>query len=746
MTDTQTQTATDEQTAVRYDRDADGIVTLTLDDPHASANTMNELYLSSMEAAVQRLQAEVDDVTGVVLASAKKTFFAGGNLKSMVTASAADANEIFAMGEAVKASLRTLETYPRPVVAAINGAALGGGLEIALAANRRIAVDDRSVKIGLPEATLGLLPGGGGVTRVVRMLGLQSALMDVLMPGTQFNPQGALATGLVDELVATREELVPAAKAWIASVKDDKDAASNPWDRAGYRMPGGTPKTPALAQFLPAFPALLRKQTKGAVYPAPRAIMSAAVEGAAVDFDTASRIESRYFTDLVVNQQAKNMIQAFFFDLQAINSGSLRPAGIERWKATKVGILGAGMMGAGIAYSCARAGMQVVLKDVSAENAEKGKAYTATLNAKGIERGKLTPEKADALLGRITATADPADLAGCDLVIEAVFEDPVLKAKVFAEVLPYVNDDALLCSNTSTLPITELAAGVNRPSDFIGLHFFSPVDKMPLVEIIRGAQTSDVALARAYDVVQQIRKTPIVVNDSRGFYTSRVIGTQINEGLTMLSEGVHPVSLERAATSAGYPVGALQISDELNMELMAKIRKATADAAARDGIDLGPDPAGEVIETMIGLGRPSRLKGAGFYDYDDNGRRTTLWPGLAERFPVAEEQIPIRDIRDRFLFIEALETAKCFEEGVITSAAAANIGSIMGIGFPALTGGAAQFMIGWQALDETGRGVGDVGLEAFLARADELAEAYGDRFRPTPHLQEMAAKGESFPA
>ncbi len=736
---------TDTQTSVRYDRDADGIVTLTLDDPTASANTMNELYQSSMAAAVQRLYDEQDDVIGVVLTSAKKTFFAGGDLKSMVTATPDDADEIFAMGEAVKASLRKLETYPRPVVAAINGAALGGGLEIALAANRRIAVDDRSVKIGLPEATLGLLPGGGGVTRVVRMLGLQSALMDVLMSGTQFDPQGALAKGLVDELVATREELVPAAKAWIASVEDDADAAKNPWDRAGFKIPGGTPKTPALAQFLPAFPALLRKQTKGAVYPAPRAIMSAAVEGAQVDFDTASRIESRYFTDLVVNQQAKNMIQAFFFDLQAINSGSLRPQGIERWQATKVGVLGAGMMGAGIAYACARAGMQVVLKDVSDENAEKGKAYTEKLNAKGIERGRLTSEKAAEILDRITATADPADLAGCDLVIEAVFEDPSLKAKVFAEVLPFVDDDALLCSNTSTLPITELASGVDRPADFIGLHFFSPVDKMPLVEIIRGAETSDVALAKAYDVVQQIRKTPIVVNDSRGFYTSRVIGTQINEGLTMLAEGVHPVSLERAATSAGYPVGALQISDELNMELMAKIRKASADAAARDGIDLGPDPAGAVIETMLGLGRPSRLKGAGFYDYAD-GRRTGLWPGLAETFPVAEEQIPIRDMRDRFLFIEALETAKCFEEGVITSAAAANIGSIMGIGFPALTGGAAQFITGYQALDETGRGVGEVGLGAFLARADELAEAYGDRFRPTAYLREMAATGESFPA
>lgn len=739
-------TSTDTQTAVRYDQDADGIVTLTLDDPTSSANTMNELYLSSMEAAVQRLHDEQDGVTGVVVASAKKTFFAGGDLKSMVTATPEDAPAIFATAEAIKASLRRLETFPRPVVAAINGAALGGGLEIALAANRRIAVDDRSVKIGLPESTLGLLPGGGGVTRVVRMLGLQSALMDVLMPGTQFDPQGALAKGLVDELVATREELVPAAKAWILAHQDDEDAASKPWDRPGYKMPGGTPKTPALAQFLPAFPALLRKQTKGAVYPAPRAIMSAAVEGAQVDFDTASRIETRYFTNLVVSQQAKNMIQAFFFDLQAIGSGSLRPQGIERWQATKVAVLGAGMMGAGIAYSCARGGMQVVLKDVTLEAAERGKSYTAKLNAKGVERGKITQEKADELLARITPTASAEDLAGCDLVIEAVFEDPSLKAKVFAEVAPHVDDDALLCSNTSTLPITELAEGVDRPADFIGLHFFSPVDKMPLVEIIRGAETSDVALAKAYDVVQQIRKTPIVVNDSRGFYTSRVIGTQINEGLTMLAEGVHPVSLERAATSAGFPVGPLQISDELNMELMKKIRVANEAAWKAAGKDVAADPSSTVVDTMLELGRPSRLAGAGFYDYDDNGRRTTLWPGLAEHFPVAEQQVPIRDVRDRMLFIEALETAKCFEEGVITSAAAANIGSIMGIGFPALTGGAAQFMTGWQALDETGKGVGPVGLEAFLARADELADTYGERFRPTAYLRDLAARGESFPA
>jgi 3-hydroxyacyl-CoA dehydrogenase/enoyl-CoA hydratase/3-hydroxybutyryl-CoA epimerase len=398
------------------------------------------------------------------------------------------------------------------------------------------------------------------------------------------------------------------------------------------------------------------------------------------------------------------------------------------------------MMGAGIAYSCARAGMQVVLKDVEVANAEKGKGYSEKLLDKAIAKGRSTEEKKAELLGRITPTADPADLAGCDLVIEAVFEDPSLKHKVFAEIAEHVNPDALLCSNTSTLPITELASGVDRPADFIGLHFFSPVDKMPLVEIIRGEQTSDETLAKAYDVVQQIRKTPIVVNDSRGFYTSRVIGTMVNEGLAMLAEGVHPVSLERAATQAGYPVGTLQLSDELNMELMAKIRKATLDAAERDGIDLPAHPGDAVVEKMIEIGRPSRLKGAGFYEYDEAGKRQGLWPGLAETFPVAEEQLPIEDMRDRLLFVEALETAKCFEEGVLESAAAANIGSIMGIGFPPNTGGAAQFMTGYESP------TGEVGLTAFLARADELAEKYGDRFRATSYLRELAEKGETFPS
>jgi 3-hydroxyacyl-CoA dehydrogenase/enoyl-CoA hydratase/3-hydroxybutyryl-CoA epimerase len=730
-------TSTDQQTAVHYDKDADGIVTLTLDDPTASANTMNELYQESMAAAVDRLYDEQDEVTGVVIASAKKTFFAGGNLKKMVEATKDDAPEVFAMAEAIKASLRRLELFPRPVVAAINGAALGGGYEITLACNHRILVDAPKVEVGMPEASLGLLPGGGGVTRTVRMLGIQSALMDVLLQGTRFKPAVALEKGLVDELVAARDELVPAAKAWI---KANPDATQNPWDAEGYKMPGGTPSHPKLAAFLPAFPALLRQQTKGAVYPAQRAILSAAVEGAQVDFDTASRIESRYLTKLIVNQNSKNMIQAFFFDLQAINAGKLRPEGIPPFHGTKVGVLGAGMMGAGIAYSCARAGMQVVLKDVEVANAEKGKAYSEKLLDKAIAKGRSTEEKKAELLDRITPTADPADLAGCDLVIEAVFEDPSLKHKVFAEIAEHVNPDALLCSNTSTLPITELASGVDRPADFIGLHFFSPVDKMPLVEIIRGKQTSDETLAKAYDVVQQIRKTPIVVNDSRGFYTSRVIGTMVNEGLAMLAEGVHPVSLERAATQAGYPVGTLQLSDELNMELMAKIRKATLDAAERDGIDLPAHPGDAVVQKMIEIGRPSRLKGAGFYEYDDAGKRQGLWPGLAETFPVAEEQPPIEDVRDRMLFVEALETAKCFEEGVLESAAAANIGSIMGIGFPPNTGGAAQFMTGYESP------TGEIGLKAFLARADQLAEKYGDRFRATSYLRELLEKGETFPS
>ncbi|MEP9384416.1 3-hydroxyacyl-CoA dehydrogenase NAD-binding domain-containing protein [Nocardioides cheoyonin] len=720
-----------DQTAVQYDIDADGIVTLTLDDPTQGANTMNELYADSMKAAVDRLYAEEEQITGVVVTSAKKMFFAGGDLKKMIKATPADAPAVFAEVEGIKATLRRLETFPKPVVAAINGAALGGGLEIALATNHRIALD-ATYDIGLPEVTLGLLPGGGGVTRTVRMFGIMTALMEILGQGTRFKPAAAKEKGLVDELVATPEELVPAAKAWV---KANPEETQQPWDKPGYKMPGGTPTSPKLAAFLPAFPPILRKQLKQSDMRAPKAILAAAVEGAQVDFETATRIESRYFTHLVTGQQSKNMIQAFFFDLNAINAGTLRPDGVPTYRAAKVGVLGAGMMGAGIAYSCARAGMEVVLKDVAQENAERGRAYTAGLNEKGVSRGKITPELADEILGRITATADPADLAGCDLVIEAVFEDVALKQRVFAEVMPHVNPDALLCTNTSTLPITDLAKGIDRPGDFIGLHFFSPVDKMPLVEIIRGAETSDEALARAYDVVQQIKKTPIVVHDSRGFYTSRVIGVQIEEGMAMLKEGLAPYSLERAATQAGYPVGPLQIADELNLELMHKIARTTREAA---GIE-EPTVTEQVVDPMIEAGRSGKLKGAGFYEYAD-GRRGSIWAGLAEMFPVAEEQIPLEDAKERMLVREAIETARCFEEGVLTSAAHANIGSIFGIGFPPATGGAAQFMTGYEAAD------GTVGLAAFIKRADELADKYGEQLRPTSYLRDLAAEGGSFPA
>ncbi len=729
------------QTAVRYDKDAEGIVVLTLDDPTSSANTMNRLYRESMGAALDRLERELAagaEVPGVVVTSAKRTFFAGGDLKAMVQAGPDDAAAVFEEVEAVKAQLRRLETIGRPVVAAINGTALGGGLEIALACHHRIVVDAPGVQLGLPEVTLGLLPGGGGVTRTVRMLGLSAALMDVLLQGPQMRPTVAREKGLVDALVQDRDELLPAAKGWINAHRDDEEAALQPWDRPGYRMPGGTPSSPKLAAFLPAFPANLRKQLKGADYPAPRAILSAAVEGAQVDFETATRIESRYLTSLVTGRNSKNMIQAFFFDLQAINAGSLRPEGFERFEPRRVGVLGAGMMGAGIAYACARSGIEVVLKDVEVESAEKGKAYAQKVLDKQVQRGRLNDEQAGEVLERITPTAAAADLAGCDLVIEAVFEDPRLKAEVYAEVQQVVSPDALLCSNTSTLPITGLAEAVDRPADFIGLHFFSPVDKMPLVEIIRGEKTSDETVARAVDVVQRIRKTPIVVNDSRGFYTSRVIGTYVNEGLAMLAEGHHPVSVERAATQAGYPVGPLQLSDELNLELMAKIRKATADALRAEGREVPRHPADHVVATMIEAGRSGRARGAGFYDYDESGRRVGLWKGLADTFPPSDRTPgfdDLFDLKDRMLFIEAVETARCFEEGVIESAAAANIGSVLGIGYPANTGGAVQLMQGYEG-----------GLAGFVARARELAAAYGERFAPPAYLVDLAERDGSFPA
>ncbi|MFD7816746.1 3-hydroxyacyl-CoA dehydrogenase NAD-binding domain-containing protein [Streptomyces sp. NPDC059785] len=719
-----------ESTTIRWEQDETGVVTLVLDDPNQSANTMNQAFKDSIAAIAERAEAEKDSIRGIIYTSAKKTFFAGGDLKDMIRVGPENAQQAFETGTAIKSSLRRIETLGKPVVAALNGAALGGGYEIALASHHRVALDAPGSKIGLPEVTLGLLPAGGGVTRTVRLMGIADALLKVLLQGTQYSPRRALENGLVHEVAATPEEMLAKARAFI----DANPESQQPWDRPGYRIPGGTPASPKFAANLPAFPANLRKQLAGAPYPAPRNILAAAVEGSQVDFENALVIEARYFTELVTGQTSKNMIQAFFFDLQAVNSGANRPRGIEPRQVRRAAVLGAGMMGAGIAYSCARAGIDVVLKDVSAEAAAKGKAYSEKLCAKAVAKGRTTQEQADALLARITPTADPQDVAGCDAVIEAVFEDPALKHKVFQEIQDVVAPDALLCSNTSTLPITTLAEGVARQDDFIGLHFFSPVDKMPLVEIIKGERTGDEALARAFDLVRQIKKTPIVVNDSRGFFTSRVIGHFINEGVAMVGEGIEPASVEQAAAQAGYPAKVLSLMDELTLTLPRKIRQETRQAVEEAGGTWTAHPAEEVVDRMVDeFGRTGRSGGAGFYEYGEDGRRGRLWPGLREHFTKPGHRIPFEDMKERMLFSEALDTVRLLEEGVLTSVADANIGSILGIGFPGWTGGVLQYINGYEG-----------GPAGFTARARRLAERYGERFTPPALLVAKAEKGERF--
>ncbi|MGW5125876.1 3-hydroxyacyl-CoA dehydrogenase NAD-binding domain-containing protein [Streptomyces sp. NPDC004069] len=725
-----------ESTTIRWEQDDTGVVTLVLDDPNQSANTMNQAFRDSLAAVADRLEAEQDSVRGVILTSAKKTFFAGGDLRDLIRVTPDTAQDLFDGGLALKRNLRRIETLGKPVVAAINGAALGGGYELALACHHRIALDTPGTRIGCPEVTLGLLPGGGGVVRTVRLLGITDALLKVLLQGTQYNARRAQENGLVDEVAASPEELLAKARAFI----DANPESVQPWDKPGFRIPGGTPANPKFAANLPAFPANLRKQTNGAPYPAPRNILAAAVEGAQVDFETAQVIEARYFVELAAGQTSKNMIQAFFFDLQAVNSGVSRPQGIEPRQVRKVAVLGAGMMGAGIAYACARAGIEVVLKDVSPDAAAQGKGYSEKLCAKAVAKGRTSQEKADAVLARITPTAEVADLAGCDAVIEAVFEDPALKHKVFQEVEQVVAPDALLCSNTSTLPITLLAEGVERQADFIGLHFFSPVDKMPLVEIIKGERTGDEALARAFDLVRQINKTPIVVNDSRGFFTSRVIGQFINEGVAMVGEGIEPASVEQAAAQAGYPAKVLSLMDELTLTLPRKIRAESRRAVEEAGGTWTPHPADAVVDRMVdAFGRTGRSGGAGFYDYGEDGSRTGLWPGLREHFGKPGYEIPFRDMQERMLFAEALDTVRLLEEGVLTSVADANIGSVLGIGFPGWTGGVLQYINGYDG----GAGAG-TGLPGFVARARELAERYGERFTPPALLVAKAEKGETF--
>jgi 3-hydroxyacyl-CoA dehydrogenase/enoyl-CoA hydratase/3-hydroxybutyryl-CoA epimerase len=714
------------ESTIRWESDAEGVVVLTLDDPSSSANTMNDAYVASMGETIDRLVAEKESVRGVVVTSAKKTFFAGGNLGSLIQATPESKDAVLAQVTLVKSQLRRLETLGVPVAAAINGAALGGGLEIALACHHRVVLDDPKVKLGLPEVTLGLLPGGGGIVRTVRLLGLTTALLELLLQGSQLRPEKALELGLVHELAADRDELVAKARAWVLANPD----AAQPWDTKGYKVPGGTPSSPSLASTLPAFPANLTKQLKGAPYPAPYAILSAAVESLQVDVDTAFTVEGRYFVDLVTGQISTNMIQALWFDLNAVNGGASRPAGPEKYSATKVGVLGAGMMGAGIAHSFAKVGVEVVLKDVSTEAAQKGKAHVEGLVGKQVSRGRMTQEEADVFLARITPTGDAADLAGCDVIVEAVFEDQALKHRVLSEAEANAGvgggGPALLASNTSTLPITGLAEGVQRPADVVGMHFFSPVDKMPLVELIVGEQTSDAALARAYDVVRQIGKTPIVVSDSRGFFTSRVFGTMVLEGASLLAEGLAPMSIERAALQAGFPAGPLTLLDEVTLTLPLKINEEAAKAGA-----IQEHPGIAVLRALVEQGRTGRSAGAGFFDWQPEKR---VWSGLTELFPT-REAVSFADAQERLLFIMAIETARCVEEQVLRSVEDANIGSIMGIGFPPLYGGVLQYVDQYAG-----------GVAGFVARADELADAYGERFRPPAILLERAVPAGSLRA
>lgn len=706
--------------AIRYEIDNDKIVTLTIDMEGRTMNVINDEFGAGMSKALDQLFAE-PEVAGVIVTSGKDTFVAGADIEMLWSLQTPE--QAFNAVEEFKKALRKLEKWGKPVVAGITGTALGGGLEIALACHHRICINNPKTKLGLPEVKLGILPAGGGVTRMVRILGLQEAF-PYLAEGKEVNPEKALSAGIIHELAADRDEMMSKARAWIKANPKSKA----PWDEDKFKLPGGAPTQPHVAQMLAIAPAILRKKTFNN-YPAPAAIMAAAAEGAHTDFDTASRIESRYFAGLASGQVARNMIGTFWFQLNQIKGGISRPKDVPANPTKKVGILGAGMMGHGIAYVSALSGIDVVLKDATIEKAEEGKAKCEALLKKSVARGKMTKEKMEQVLGRIHATADAADLKGSDLIIEAVFEDRALKAKVSLEAEAQIDENAVFGSNTSTLPITGLAQPVARPHNFVGVHFFSPVDKMPLVEIIRGEQTSDYALAKAFDYVLQIKKTPIVVNDSRGFYTSRVFATYVQEGMAMLAEGQHPRAIESAGLQAGMPVGPLVLADEVSLSLMKHIRDQTKKDFEAEGKTLPDHPAYVVLEKMVALDRLGKAHGAGFYEY---GSEKTLWPGLVETFPAAAEPLDQQEMIDRILFIQSIETVRCMEEGVFDSVADANIGSIFGWGFAPYSGGTLQF-------------INHYGVWKFVDRAKELEAKYGARFTPPAKLIEMAASGSEFP-
>lgn len=712
-----------DMSAVSQNLDADGILTLTMDMPGRSMNVLNEQLTEPLAAAIERIETD-EAVKGVIITSGKSSFVAGADIDGIFKIT--DPQLAYTLSREFQTFIRRLEICGKPVVAGLNGTALGGGLELALACHYRVAVKNPKAKFGLPEVKLGLLPGGGGTQRLPRIMGIQNAL-PYMLEGKDLRLEQAKSAGVINALAEDNDDMLKQAKEWcLANPK-----AKAPWDAKGFKYPGGDAKHPGVVQMLAIAPSMLRDKTKGN-YPAPENILACVVEGSLVDFDTALDVEARYFADLVVSQVSKNMINTFWYQMNALNKGESRPDGFERSQVKKLGILGAGMMGAGIAYVSAKAGIEVVLKDVSQEGADKGKAYSEGLLTKAVQRGRSTSSKKDEILNRITATDKVDDLNGCDLIIEAVFEDRDLKATVTKETEAVMDPTGVFASNTSTLPITGLAEASIRKDKFIGLHFFSPVDKMPLVEIIVGEETSDETLARGFDYVQQIKKTPIVVNDSRGFYTSRVFGTYVSEGVALMAEGQHPRAIEVAGLQAGMPVGPLALQDEVSLSLalhvMTQTRKDVGDAYVEPASEA---PMRKMVEE---LGREGKKNGKGFYDYpaaDDKKGKKKLWPGLAEHFPPAAEKLSQQEMIDRMLFAQVNETARCVEEGVVVKTGDGNIGSIFGWGFAPHQGGTLQFINAY-------------GVDKFVARSRELAAKYGPRFEPAAILVSMAEKGETF--
>jgi 3-hydroxyacyl-CoA dehydrogenase / enoyl-CoA hydratase / 3-hydroxybutyryl-CoA epimerase len=701
----------------------DGIATITFDEPGSPVNTMCDQWHRDLTEVTAQVVQDKDAIRGIILASGKSTFFAGADLKSTMRLKPSDGPRLFEEIQQIKKNFRTLETLGKPVASCLNGAALGGGWEVALVGHYRVAVDDPKIQFGLPEITLGLIPGASGITKMTRLLGLMGA-QPYILESKLFSPAQALELGLVHELVPGASRLRPAALAWIETHAGSAVPAHHPWDDKNYKMPGGTPSNPKIAGMLAVAPAVLKQKTRG-LYPAPEYALAAMVEGAQVDFDTALRIESRYLAKLVVNPIAKNMINTFFFNMNAIKSGQSRPKDVPRYKPQKVGILGAGMMGGGIAYSQASRGIATVLKDVSAEKAEAGKAYSAKITQPRVEKGRMSPHDQAALLARITPTESAEALRGCDLIIEAVFENRELKARVTREAEPMLATGGFFASNTSTLPISGLAQASARPEKFVGIHFFSPVDKMKLVEIIRGKQTDDETVARAFDYVQALGKIPIVVNDSRGFFTSRVFGTFVMEGAAMVGEGIPAPVVEQAGLQAGMPVGPLAVLDETALSLSVHVLDQTrADLRAEGGTYIAT-PGELLVERMVKeFDRNGRAAGGGFYEYpEEKGAKKFLWPELKKLFEKPGAAWDMQDLKDRLLYRQAVETARCLSENVLTTVHDANIGSIFGIGFPGWTGGALQFIYG-------------MGVDAFCARTAELAEKYGPGFALTAKVQD----------